>query len=107
MGGAGTLHLGVKYASIWAALAPVAPAAFGLNPDSLAEIKSMPVIFVHGDVDEAVPVANTRKWIDKLKELNMTYEYSEMPGVKHGPVITACLPSTYEFFSKHSITAYR
>ena len=102
MGGAGTLHLGVKYASIWAALAPIAPAAFGLNPDSLAEIKSMPVIFVHGDVDEAVPVAITRQWVDKLKELNMTYEYNEMSGVSHGPVITAALPSIYDFFSKHS-----
>ena len=102
MGGAGTLYLGVKYASIWAALAPVAPAAFGLNPDSLAEIKSMPVIFVHGDADEAVPVAITRRWVDKLKELNMTYEYNEMPGVSHGPVITASLPSIYDFFGKHS-----
>lgn len=107
MGGAGTLYLGVKYASIWAALAPVAPAAFGLNPESLAEIKSMPVIFVHGDVDEAVPVANTRLWVDKLKELNMTYQYNEMPGVSHGPVITASLPSIYEFFSKHSKSASR
>jgi len=102
MGGAGTLHLGVKYSSIWAALAPVAPAAFGLDPDSLEQIKDMPVIFVHGDVDEAVPVANTRQWVEKAKELNMTYEYNEMPGVSHGPVITASLPSIYEFFSKHS-----
>jgi predicted peptidase len=102
MGGAGTLYLGARYASIWAALAPVAPAAFGLNPDSLEKIKDMPVIFVHGDKDEAVPVANTRRWVDKAKELNMTYEYNEMPGVSHGPVITASLPSVYEFFGKHS-----
>jgi len=102
MGGAGTLHLGVKYKSIWAPLAPIAPAAFGLNPDSLAEIKDMSVIFVHGDVDEAVPVANTRQWVEKLKELNMTYEYNEMEGVSHGPVITQSLPSIYEFFGKHS-----
>jgi pimeloyl-ACP methyl ester carboxylesterase len=102
MGGAGTLYLGVKYASIWAALAPVAPAAFGLDPDSLEKIKNVPVIFVHGDVDEVVPVANTRQWVEKAKELNMTYEYNEMPGVSHGPVITACLPSVYAFFGKHS-----
>ncbi len=105
MGGAGTLYLGVKYATIWAALAPIAPAAFGLNPDSLAEIKGMPVIFVHGDVDEAVPVAVSQQWVEKAKELNMTYEYNEMKGVSHGPVITAALPSIYEFFAKHSKTA--
>ena len=47
----------------------------------------MPAIFVHGDADEMVPVANTRQWVDKLEELNMIYEYNEMPGVSHGPVI--------------------
>lgn len=102
MGGAGTLHLGVKHSSIWAALAPVAPAAFGLNPDSLEKIKDMPVLFVHGDEDEAVPVDVSRQWVAKAKELNMTYEYEEMPGVSHGPVITGSLPSIYEFFGKHS-----
>jgi poly(3-hydroxybutyrate) depolymerase len=107
MGGAGTLYLGVKYASIWAALAPVAPAAFGLNPDSLEKIKDMPIIFVHGDADEMVPVANTRQWIERAKELNMTYEYNEMAGISHGPVITASLPSVYEFFGKHSKPATR
>jgi predicted esterase len=101
MGGAGTLYLGVKYPSIWAALAPIAPAAFTLNPDSLKTIPSMPVIIVHGDADEMVPVANTRRWVDKLKELNMTYEYNEMPGVSHGPIIEQALPSVYAFFSKH------
>jgi predicted peptidase len=102
MGGAGTLYLGVKYPSIWAALAPIAPAAFSLNPDSLKAIPGIPVIFVHGNADEAVPVALSRRWVDKLKELNMTYEYNEMPGVSHGPVITAALPSVYAFFAKHS-----
>ena len=36
MGGGGTLYLGAKYASIWAAIAPIAPAAFGIEPDRLA-----------------------------------------------------------------------
>jgi len=102
MGGAGTLHLGVKYSSIWAALGPIAPAAFQLNPDSLKEIPKMPIIFVHGDADEMVPVANTRQWVEKAKELGMTYEYNEMPGVTHGPVIEDALPSVYAFFAKHS-----
>ena len=76
MGGAGTLYLGVKYGSIWAALAPVAPAAFGIDPDSLEKIKDMPVIFVHGAADEVVPVNVSQRWVAKAKELNMTYEHS-------------------------------
>jgi predicted peptidase len=102
MGGAGTLYLGAKYGSIWAAIASIAPAAFGMAPDSLEKIKSMPVIFVHGAADEVVPVDISRRWAEKAKELNMTYEYNEMEGISHGPVITAALPSVYKFFSNHS-----
>ena len=102
MGGAGTLYLGMKYSSIWAALGPIAPAAFGLDPDSLKSIPNMPVVLVQGDADEMVPIANTRKWADKLKELNMTYEYDEMPGLTHGPIIEGALPNVYAFFAKHS-----
>src|SRR5262245_32473991 len=102
MGGAGTLYLGVKYPQNWAAIAAIAPAAFGLNPDSLASIKDMPVIIVQGDADTAVPVANTRRWADKLKELNMTHEYHEIPGGDHGSVIATGMPDIFAFFGKHS-----
>ena len=104
MGGAGTLYLGTKYPSIWAAIAPVAPAAFGIEPDSLEKIKNMPVLFVHGGTDEVVPVDISRRWAQKAKELGMTYEFNEMEGLGHGPIIMASLPSAYEFFSKHSKT---
>jgi len=107
MGGAGTLYLGVKYPSNWAAIAAIAPAAFQLNPDSLESIKQMPVIIVQGDADTAVPVANTRRWADKLKELNMTYEYHEIPGGDHGSVIATGMPDIFTFFSKHTKTASR
>jgi len=48
------------------------------------------------------PIANTRKRVDKLKDLNMTYEYNEMPGISHGPVLEQGLPGVYAFFAKHS-----
>ncbi len=102
MGGAGTFHLGVKYASIWAAIAAIAPAAFTLDPDSLKAIRDMPVMIVQGDADTLIPVANTRRWADKLKELNMTYEYNEIPGGDHGSVISGGNPGIYAFFGKHS-----
>jgi predicted esterase len=107
MGGAGTLYLGVKYPSNWAAIAAIAPAAFQLNPDTLASIKDMPVIIVQGDADTAVPVANTRRWADKLKELNMTHEYHEIGGGDHGSVIATGMPDIFAFFSKHSKPASR
>ncbi|MBN2337729.1 MAG: alpha/beta fold hydrolase [Acidobacteria bacterium] len=102
MGGAGTLHLGVKYPSIWAALAPIAAAAFTIDPDSMKAIPETPILFVHGDADEVVPVANTQRWVAKARELELTHEYLEMPGISHGPVIEGALPAVYAFFAKHS-----
>src|SRR5512139_3239534 len=53
MGGAGTLFLGQKYATNWAALAAIAPAAFMMEPhrqDILAPIKKahIPLMIVQG-----------------------------------------------------------
>jgi predicted peptidase len=100
MGGAGTWHLGTKYPDIWAGLAPIAPAAFG-QPTGLDKIKHIPVIVVQGDKDTLVPAAGTRRWVDKLKELDMTYEYLEIAGGDHGSVIGTGMPKIFEFFEKH------
>jgi poly(3-hydroxybutyrate) depolymerase len=102
MGGGGTLFLGEKYATNWAAIAAIAPAAFGFQPDSLTKIKDMPVMIVQGDADTLVQPAMTRRWVDELKALNMTYEYKEIPGADHGTVITNGVTDIFKFFAKHS-----
>jgi predicted peptidase len=103
MGGAGALFLGVKHESIWAALAPIAPAAMGLDPNSLASIEDMPVIIVVGDEDSLVEGA--RQWAAKLEELDMTHEYYEIAGGDHMSVIADGMPSIFEFFGQHSKTS--
>ena len=104
MGGAGTIYLGVKHASTWAAIAPIAPASGGLTPDnySLAPAKDLPVIIVMGDADTAVPVARTRQWVEKVKEQKMTHEYHEIPGGTHGSVIATGMPDIFAFFARHT-----
>jgi predicted peptidase len=106
MGGAGSIYLGVKYASIWAAVGAEAPATApaGLTPDnySLEPAKNIPMIIVQGDMDTLVPVAGTRLWIDKMKELKMTYQYIEVPGGDHGSVLTTGAPDIFTFFAKHT-----
>ena len=82
MGGAGTLHLAIKYPDIWAALGPVAP-AYGMRPDALPAITHIPVIMVHGDDDASVSVEVSRTWIAKMAELGMTHRYVEIPGGDH------------------------
>jgi predicted esterase len=112
MGGAGTYYLGSKYANQWAAIAPIAPASMGMNNDRgkiLQGIKDagVPMLVVQGDADEAVPVANTRMWVDTMKELNMNFEYKEVPGAMHGPIIGIGMPDVFAFFNKHTKPASR
>lgn len=100
MGGGGTWHLGIKHPDLWAALAPIAPAAFGA-PDQLQKIKDVPVILVQGDKDVLVPVAGARRWAAKMKELGMTYDYLEVPGGDHVSIAADKMPDIFAFFNKH------
>jgi predicted esterase len=107
MGGAGTFHLAVKYPGNWAAVGAIAPAAFSLQPSSLAAIPDMPVAVVHGDADTAVPVALSRSWVEVMKAQEMTYTYLEVPGGDHGNVISIGMPNIFAFFAQHSKPAPR
>ena len=103
MGGAGTLYLGAKHSSNWAALAAIAPAARRLDPDALLRsMPGMPVMIVQGDMDTAVAVEGVRVWAEKLEELGMTHEYIEIAGGDHGNVIGIGMPGIFEFFAAHS-----
>jgi predicted peptidase len=107
MGGAGTYYLGSKHGHIWAALAPIAPAAMGMTNDRtevLQAIKAagVPMLVSMGDADEAVPVANVRTWVETMEELQMNYEYKEYPGVTHGPIMSESMADIYAFFAKHA-----
>jgi poly(3-hydroxybutyrate) depolymerase len=108
MGGAGTYFLGSKHADTWAAIAPVAPAAFSMMPNRAEYLRPLkdagvPIMVVHGDMDEAVPVETSRdQWVPSMEELGIEHEYVELPGISHGPVITASQKYIYDFFGKHS-----
>jgi poly(3-hydroxybutyrate) depolymerase len=112
MGGAGTYYLGSKYGNVWAALAPIAPAAMGMTNDRTKVLQGIkdagvPMLVSMGDADEAVPVANVRTWVDTMKELQMNYEYKEYPGLSHGPIMAGSMADIYAFFAKHSKPAAR
>ena len=104
MGGAGALFLGPKYVDQWAAVASMAPAAFLMQPESLAPVKDkMPLLLAHGDADTVVPTDVSRRWAKKATELQMKdFRYMELPGADHGTVITRSMPDIFEFFSKHA-----
>jgi poly(3-hydroxybutyrate) depolymerase len=107
MGGAGTYFLGSKHAKEWAAIAPIAPASFLMNNNRATVLQgikdaNLPMLVTQGDADEAVPVTNTRTWVETMKELKMNYEYKEFPGVTHGPIIEAAMPDIFAFFKAHT-----
>jgi poly(3-hydroxybutyrate) depolymerase len=107
MGGAGTIYLGVKHASIWAAIAAEAPATqpAGINPlnYSLAPARKIPMIIIQGDADTLVPhLTSTRPWIEHMKELGITHKYIEVAGGDHGSVMTTGAPEIFAFFAQHS-----
>ncbi len=87
MGGAGTYHWATKRPDLWAGLAPMAPATFGV-PKDLDTIKHIPVVVVHGDADNLVPVDGSRQTVAKLEELGTEHLYIEIPGGNHVSSIT-------------------
>ncbi len=102
MGGGGSFFLGVKHPDNWAALAPMAPAIYG-SPDVLAAIKHIPIIVVQGDKDTLVPVASTRLWVAKMKELKIKHQYIEIPGGNHVQSISQnpqMIAQVFDFLSK-------
>lgn len=102
MGGAGTYYLAMKYPQRWAAIAAIAPAAFGLQASSLNTIPKMPVMVVHGDMDTAVPVSLSRTWVEVMKALKMPHQYIEVAGGDHGSVISSHQAEIFAFFAKYS-----
>ena len=72
-----------EYPNIFAAVAAEAPAAFWqTRKETMQPMKDakVPVMIVHGDIDEFVPVTNSRAWVDVMKELKMDYEFVEAAG---------------------------
>jgi dipeptidyl aminopeptidase/acylaminoacyl peptidase len=59
------------------------------------------MILIQGDADRAVPVEQTRKWAEKMKELAMTYQYREIRGGTHGSTLDSGARDMFRFFDKH------
>jgi len=95
MGGAGALFLGPKYVDRWAAVASMAPAAFLMQPESLAPVKDKMPLVVSIDVG--------RRWAKTATDLKMKdFKYMELPGADHGTVITHSMPAIFKFFKDHT-----
>ena len=100
MGGGGALHLGEKYADIWAAVAGVAPAAFGFQWSKDQKLKDVPLLIIVGEDDTLVK--GSEQLADQLKELGFKVEYKSLPGLDHGGIIGGSMPDVFDFFNRHA-----
>jgi predicted peptidase len=102
LGGGGALHMGEKYADKWAAVAPLAPAAFGFEWTAESKLKNVPLLIMQGEADTTVRPAGSQALADQLKALGFKCEIKIMPGLDHGTIIAGAMPDVFQFFSKHT-----
>lgn len=100
LGGGGALHMGEKYSSIWAAVAGLAPAAFGFQWSADQKLRNVPLLIIVGDEDRLV--AGSQQLADQLKGLDFQVEYKSLPGLDHGGIIGGSMPDVFKFFNQHT-----
>ena len=99
MGGFGTWWLGQKYASTWAAIAPMS----GVLPNvdyQLAKLESVPVMVSIGGAEMPEWVAASRKQFETMQAMGLTAAYFEPEGATHGGMIAPTTPRVFEFLAK-------
>jgi poly(3-hydroxybutyrate) depolymerase len=99
-GGAGALHIADKYASIWAAVAGLAPGAPGFQLDATAKFKDVPVLLMVGANDSLI--GSVQRLDERMKSLNIPHEYMEVPGKDHGGIIMGGMTNVFTFFGQHT-----
>jgi poly(3-hydroxybutyrate) depolymerase len=83
MGGAGTYHLGEKYADIWAGIAPIS-AAGGIPDAAAAErFRRFATLLMHGEKDSIVNASGSRRAATLLQAAGAQHLYLELPGKDH------------------------
>ena len=55
----------------------------GLSPLDTVEKVNVPILVIHGDIDERVPVEQSRLFVDKLKKYKKDFKYVELKDADH------------------------
>jgi acetyl esterase/lipase len=83
MGGAGTYHLGGKYAEVWAGIAPLAGAGGVGGAETAERFRAFPSLVMHGEMDSIVPAVTSRRSVALLQAAGAQHLYLEFPGEDH------------------------
>lgn len=97
MGGFGAYYLGQKYASKWAAIAPMSGTM--ANADyHLDRLVKVPILVSVGSTETAT-AENARAQIEAMKKMGMTTAYVEIEGGTHMSMIPPAVPQIFAFFA--------
>lgn len=83
MGGAGTYHLGGKYADIWAGIAPIAGAGGIADAAAAERFRNFATLLMHGEKDSIVSANSSRRAAMLLQGAGAQHLYLEFPGKDH------------------------
>jgi len=99
MGGYGTWDIAQRYASRFAAIAPICGAG---NPLRARNMRNLPIWIFHGEADPVVPVKNSDDMNEALKKVGADVKYTRYPGVGHDSwTQTYDNPELYQWFLSH------
>jgi len=98
MGGGGTYHLAAKYPEIWAGLAVAAPSP-PVSLDQFERFKHIPILVMHGDNDQTIPVARSREAVARMRQIGMQHVYVEIKGGDHSLFISKSRDVVSKLFS--------
>ena len=101
MGGYGTWHLAARYPGRFAAIAPICGgglASLGF-PEKARALCGVPVWAFHGALDTTVPVAETQRLVDELRDAGGDARLTIYPDAGHDSwTRTYADPALYEWF---------
>jgi predicted peptidase len=102
IGAVGAVHLASKYRDVWAAIGVISPAITSNLPEEFESFDALPVVVLHGDRDDSVPVALVRDWVNRLGQLKVPMQYHEYRGGTHLSVAQQGGEKVFSFLDKYS-----
>jgi dipeptidyl aminopeptidase/acylaminoacyl peptidase len=70
-------------------------------PTTVAAMRHIPEIVVHGSADALLPVAFSRAMVAEMKKLGVEHRYIEVAGGDHSNIVEPNLAAVLDFFDAH------
>jgi pimeloyl-ACP methyl ester carboxylesterase len=109
MGGAGALHLAMKFPKLWAAVALFCPAVPGRGGKVESDdgykrtmddlnLVQRPLFVVVGTEDKFQLLEPVRAWVARMKDFNIRHDFVVVQGGGHGDILGSQLGRMMDFF---------